>query len=122
MLDELDTPELDDSDDDPVEAEAETEFELEPSSVEALSLFVVAVVPLVVPDAFVVVVEVVVAPRAASPANRPVAAAALAATQRVISPTRRRPASRSALLRGGMRFVVMRTRIDLAHVRALRVG
>jgi len=109
----LDTPLLEDSDEElGVVVAVVAELESSPSDE-------VLVAPVVVRDAVAVVVA---APWAASPANSPVAPAAAAATQRVMRPTRRTPASRSALLRGGMRFVLMTPRIAPTHVRAVRVG
>jgi hypothetical protein len=112
FADELDTPLLEDSDEE-LGAVVAVVAELASSPSD------VVLVAFVVRDADAVVVA---APWAASPANSPVAPAAAAATQRVMRPTRRRPASRSALLRGGMRFVVMTPRIAPAHVCSVRDG
>ena len=77
---------------------------------------VVAVEPLVV-----VFLALTVAPPAwaASPANKPVPARAPASDHRVICLMRRRPASRSALVRGVRGEVLMAQIIAPGHVRAL---
>jgi len=74
--------------------------------VEALVELVAAVVEEL---AVVVLVELTVAPPAwaASPANKPVPASAPASDQRVMCLIRRRPASRSALVRVGRGEVLM---------------
>ena len=80
----------------------------------------VAAVPAVV-VVVVVFLALTVAPPAwaASPANKPVPARAPASDHRVICLIRRRPASRSALVRGDRGEVLMAHIVVPGHVRAL---
>jgi hypothetical protein len=88
----------------------------EPDEVEELVELVAAV-----PAVLVVFLALTVAPPAwaASPANKPVPARAPASDHRVICLIRRRPASRSALVRGRRGEVLMAKIIVPGHVRAL---
>jgi hypothetical protein len=93
------------------------EVELEDVDEELVELVAGVVDELVV----VVFFALTVAPPAwaASPANKPVPARAPASDHRVMCLIRRRPASRSALVRGGRGEVLMALIVVPGHVRAL---